>query len=681
MVRATADVEAKSRLMDRVLGDAALKTAPAGKASEGFSSKNIPEGVHRKYYEDKIRSEALQTITDPTIKRLLNWEYVGKSNAMVAMYDKFYRLFAKMATRWNPKWVPGNIVGDAFLGALFGAEWDAARRAIKARQLPDQFLTTKGNYLNEDPLAKPPNIVEGALERYGDIATQMDAATRGGLLYRKVADKLKRVTADHAAFGESIENVLSSTKKFSEVQVGLQRIEENVARRSATVRARDKELAILQQRERKLAEKVEAIEVKAQLKNYQPAAEQAQAIEILRNKARAKASEQAKVQGGFGSTPKPEQYDEWAKADKIAAEMEAAKRESILGAAGQKGFNKGMRVLDSVRQKIVNKTTERNAIVRDIMDDMIKQGELDRLVPGLQAQVDIVREGVEHANAVLPSFNNLNGFEQRVIGRIIPFYPFVKTMNMLAFRIPFMAPVKSFMWNRFQDFLMDMTTDPRLPEDFRGRVPLAVTEDGRTIWFKITGYSPFEQLKASQFGGVPIPGMMDPLRNPALALGYKFLGGKTVFDAGTVPYGTEAVLAGDGTRVRFKQNGKLQKEMNPTPLVSGLMHLFPTVQLATSVLTPYWTNKFDWAGLPEPILKSDGSYKYPKELIDRIGNLLGANIQTRGKKEIIRSERIKAMQTIQDYMKTYNKADPEERELIKEAMRDYQRGLFRHFDR
>lgn len=673
MVRTAADVEAKARMSERLMQEKGLITAPAGKAAEGMKAEAIPEGIHRKYYEDPIRAEALKNVTDPTIKRLLKWEYTGNQNAMLRLYDKFFSVFAKMATRWNPKWVPGNIVGDAFLGALFGADWDAARAAIKTRQLPSQFLSGKVSYVAEDALKKP-GIIEGALDRYGDIAGQIDQATRAGILIKSTADKLKRVAADHEAFGQSIGDVLSSTQKFSDVQVGLQRIEENVARRSVTVRARDKELAVLQQREQAISSKLEAMDLQKQLKNRE-------AIEGGKGKianAWRQAAEDAPLHV-YGSEIQEQRIKEATQT--AIGKQGRLESNAIYGASGQAGFEKGMRVLQDVRQKIVNKTAERNAIVRDIMDDAIKSGELERQVPGLRAQVDIVREGVDRANAVLPSYLNLNGFEQKVMGRIIPFYPFVKTMNMLAFRIPFMAPVKSFMWNRMSDFLLSQTNDPRLPEDFKGRVPLAILEDGRTVWFKMDTYSPVGQLKTERFGDVPIPGMLDLKRNPVIALGYRFLGGKTVFDASTIPYGTEAVLAGDGTRVRFKGNGMLQKEMNQTPMVSGLMHMFPSVQLAESILSPYWTNKYDWAGMPEPIMNSDGSYKYPKELWDRIGNLLGANVQTRKSEDVIRTERIKAVQTMKGYQKAYLKADPDERELIKEAFKDYTRGQYRHFDK
>jgi hypothetical protein len=670
MVRTAADVEAKARMSERLMQEKGLITAPAGKAAEGMKAEAIPEGIHRKYYEDPIRAEALKNITDPTIKRLLKWEYTGNQNSMLRLYDKFFSVFAKMATRWNPKWVPGNIVGDAFLGALFDADWDAARAAIKTRQLPSQFLSGKVSYVAEDALKKP-GIIEGALDRYGDIAGQIDQATRAGILIKSTADKLKRVAADSEAFGQSIGEVLSSTQKFSDVQVGLQRIEENVARRSVTVRARDKELAVLQQREKAISSKLEAMDLQKQLKNRE-------AIEGGKGKiaeAWRQAAEDAPLHV-YGSEIQEQRIKEATQG--AIAKQGRIEGNAIYGASGQAGFEKGMRVLQDIRQKIVNKTAERNAIVRDIMDDAIKTGELERQVPGLRAQVNIVREGVDRANAVLPSYLNLNGFESKVMGRIIPFYPFVKTMTMLAFRVPFMAPVKSFMWNRLSSFLMQATNDPRLGEYVKGRIPTHVLEDGRTIWMKVTSYSPFEGLSTVRPGGIPLPNMLDPLRNPAVCLGFQFMGGKTVFNVGSLPYGEQAVSLGDGKVERLMSNGMLKQEIPATPLVSGVMHMFPVTQLIESVLSPSRMNKYNWAGIPEPVLNPDGSYKYPKELWERVGSALGVNLQTRSESEIARSDRIESVKAFQALKKAYIKGDADEKELIRNAFEDRARGEYRH---
>jgi hypothetical protein len=243
---------------------------------------------------------------------------------------------------------------------------------------------------------------------------------------------------------------------------------------------------------------------------------------------------------------------------------------------------------------------------------------------------------------------------------------------MLAFRLPFIAPIKTFAWNRFSDALGTLTQDKDLPEDFKGRVPVAVTKDGKSVWVKLDAYSPFGSLKTSHVAGIPMPQMFNIAeRNPFLGLGFQFVGGKTIWDASSIPYGEQMVSIGDGTVLRVKPNGKIEREVPQTPLVSGIMHMFPTTQLIQQVLMPYWTNKYDWAGMPEPVLNSDGTYKYPRELWDRLGAAAGINIQTRSREDIIRSRKAKAMKNVREMRAQYKRADPEEREFILDSMKDY----------
>jgi hypothetical protein len=157
-------------------------------------------------------------------------------------------------------------------------------------------------------------------------------------------------------------------------------------------------------------------------------------------------------------------------------------------------------------------------------------------------------------------------------------------------------------------------------------------------------------------------------RNPFIGLVFKFFGGKTIWDASSIPYGEQMVSIGDGTVLRVKPDGKIEREIPQTPLVSGVMHMFPSVQLIEQVLSPHWTNKYNWAGMPEPVLNADGSYKYPRELWDRIGAAIGVNVMSRDTAEVVRSRKLKAIKNVREMQKQYKRTqDPEEREFILDA--------------
>ena len=682
MIKNFRNTEAKARLSERLLENPQLIKSSGQAVDAAKFREAIPEGIHRKYYEDPIRAQALKSITDPTIQRLLKWEYLKNNSSLVKLYDRIHGLFAKSATMYNPKWVTGNVVGDAVLGLLAGSDWVEGVRQLKRGNMPAQ-IGAKNVTLSTQDILKQPGRVSRAVnylpEKAADVAGFVDQATRAGIITKKVARDMKEVALSFEGSSVFMEDVLRSTDRFSDVQVQMRLLEERAARSSTEVVKRDRQIVSLRQREAALSYKLEAIEMKAQLGPHQKIQENRQAADILKKKATTSAEEAAseanRVGGGYGPEVKaqPEKLPEWAKAEKLSAKAEAVQREANLGAVGKKTFDKGMRKLDDMRQRIVNLTKERDVILRDITDDLAKSGRLEQMVPGLKQQVDILRPAVERANAFVGDYLALDGFEQGVMRRVIPFYPWAKAMSMLAFRLPFIAPVKTFAWNRFSELLGTLTQDKALPEDFRGRVPVAVLKDGKTVWVKLTSYSPFESLKTSRVAGIPVPQMFNVVeRNPFVSLGFRFFGGKTIWDASSVPYGEQMVSIGDGTVLRVKPDGKIEREIPQTPLVSGMMHMFPTVQLIEQVLQPYWTNKYNWAGMPEPVLNPDGSYKYPRELWDRLSAAVGVNAMTRKRGEVIQSRRIKAMKNYKEMEAQYKRTtDPDEREFIREAARDY----------
>jgi hypothetical protein len=672
MIKNFRNTEAKARLSERLLEHPQLIKGPGA----GMSKDAIPEGIHRKYYEDRVRAEALQSITDPTIKRLLRWEYIKNNSSLVRIYDRIHGLFAKSATMFNPKWVTGNVIGDAVLGLLGGSDWVGGVKNLRRGNMPAQIAGRNVTLSTED-LLKNPGALNKAIsylpERAADLAGYVDQATRAGIITKKVARDLKEAGLTFENVAVALEDVLRSTDRFSDVQVGMRLLQERVERSSAEVMRRTKLINRLEEREA-------ALHAKLQEADFRRRVASGEKVERREAKAATAAAKATPPPSGahdwmFDTSKKPtakQQATREAKAATTAEAADRARQQAALGAIDQKGFKDGIERLQGIRQKIVNLNAENRAVIRDLTDNLAKRGDLERLVPGLREQVDILRPAVERANAFVGDYLALDGFEQGVLRRAIPFYPWAKAMSMLAFRLPFIAPIKTFAWNRFSDALSSLTNDPDLPEDFKGRVPVAVTKDGKSVWVKLTAYDPFGGLKTSHVAGIPMPQMFNLAeRNPFLGLGFQFVGGKTIWDASSIPYGEQMVSIGDGTVLRLKPNGKIEREVPQTPLVSGIMHMFPTTQLIQQVLMPYWTNKYDWAGMPEPVMNSDGSYKYPRELWDRLGAAVGVNVMTRSKEDVVRSRKMKAMKNVREMRAQYKRADPEEREFILDSMKDY----------
>ena len=337
--------------------------------------------------------------------------------------------------------------------------------------------------------------------------------------------------------------------------------------------------------------------------------------------------------------------------------------------------------LDAIRQKIVNVGTQREQALADLLDDAMKSEKFEARMPGLKEQNDIVRAGVEKANAFIGDYLGMNGFEQGVMRRIIPFYPWSKAMTMLAFRLPFLAPVKTFLWHRYSMAMMSMVGAPEMPKWLDGYVPVFARENGDLVWVKLGAFSPFGGLRVTKTGNVPMPNVLDAAEsNPLVSLAIRLKGGRTIFDRSTLPYGEQMVNITSGDTYEFTGQGTIKKTIPQAPLIGGVLHMFPITQFVEDVIAPYQANSYNWAGIPQPALNPDGSYKYPREWMQRLGALAGVNLTVRSKEDAQRAERSKVRQAMMALKAQYRRADPEERQFIRQAFQDYQRGEYRRIE-
>ena len=336
--------------------------------------------------------------------------------------------------------------------------------------------------------------------------------------------------------------------------------------------------------------------------------------------------------------------------------------------------------LEDLRQKINLLETKKLALVGDLTADKLKAAEAAGRIPELKPMVDAVRKDINHANAFIGEYDALDAFERSIMRRVIPFYPWVRAMSMLAFRLPFIAPVKSFMWHRFSEMMQDITNDPDLPPRLKGHIPVGVTESGKTIWLNASAYSPFNALRTTQVGGLPVPSFANIVeKNPAVALVFGFHGGKTLWNVGNIPHGEGIVSIADGAFARFGPDGRLHEEIPQTPLISGLVNYFPVTQQLKSILQPWWTNKFNWYGMPQAVLNSDGTPRYPREAIERWGAALGLPLMARTKEDLVRQEKMKVMKVMRNLEKVYAGEDEEGKRTIRMYVEDYKKGDYRHF--
>lgn len=362
-----------------------------------------------------------------------------------------------------------------------------------------------------------------------------------------------------------------------------------------------------------------------------------------------------------------------ARIAKVTPKLEAirAKRpteaRSALYAEAKKqveAWNQDLRILDS----------QRSAAIADYRATWSKLRERSANVPELQAQTAQFREAERVANAFVGNYNAMDPIEQAVFRRIVPFYTWVKAMSMLAFRLPFMRPGATFAWDRYAAAMASMSGDDELPEWLAGYFPVMTRQNGDTVWARLATFNPAQGVKLSSFGDVGIPNILAFWeQNPFIATGYKLIGGKTVFDRGTIPYGEPMVSIGNGDIYEMTEDGKLREVIPQAPLVSSLVHMFPATQLVEQLLTPYQVGEHTALGFPKPIMNPDGSPKYPRELTEMLASPF-LKLMSRNREELIRSEKVKVRQAVEQYRNLYRRADPDQREFIKEVLKRYSEG-------
>ena len=66
--------------------------------------------------------------------------------------------------------------------------------------------------------------------------------------------------------------------------------------------------------------------------------------------------------------------------------------------------------------------------------------------------------------------------------------------------------------------------------------------------------------------------------------------------------------------------------------------------------------------------------------MQRLGALAGVNLTARSRDDAKRAERSKVRQAMMSLKAQYRRADPEERQFIRQAFQDYQRGEYRRIE-
>ena len=715
-------MRAQLRLIDRVIQTPGLaRTAKRGEAS--LRDLLPSQGIHAKYYGDRARAQSLAisdlereaggkmkaadilakspearkrvegavniAIEDETLRKLIAREsrsVGGEVGWYLQAYDRITDLFRLTATKLSPRWYTGNVVGDALLASLAGANWNLARDLIKSHLIPADLRAGGASIVAESG--------RGWLDNLADAVGGVDDAARAGIFTKAVADKLKSTLAQYGASEEAFRKVLAevamSPEKLSEAMVRTQLMGERAARSSVAIGKIDAAIASDGKKLRALVAERDALKARQSARGQAVAVEgealptpavagesmavsaaEGQAVKAIR-----RTGQHGKVAGK--PIPTPEVMGEAILIPPSAlGEAGAEMRLQRQPLAETAPFAKDIRRLDVEIEALSDRVSalgaSRDSMVADIRDAMMRR-ETER-IPELTRQAELARYGIDRANAFLGEYQALGPIERGVFRRLIPFYPWVKAMSKLAFTFPFLSPGKAFFWHRYAGAMAEMMGDPELPDWMAGYAPVFMRQNGDTVWARLTSLSPFGSLRTEHVGGVPIPGILAFWQaNPWISAGFKLIGGKDTWNAGSVPYGEPLVAVNDGEVYKFNERGKLERIIAQPPLISTLAHMFPPVQMLEQLISNFDVRK------GKPALNADGSVRYPIELWQRLADVGGLKLMQRNREDAIRSEKFKVRAAMRELKGAYKKAGPEDREYIKGVFEDYVRGEYRRIE-
>lgn len=643
------NTRASLRLVDRMIQTPGY--ARAVKAGDVTLKELLPsQGVFQRYFTDRARSRSLfvselegkhgqakaaqllksdpatqkamnqavnVAIDDPTLRKLISREFKtvgGDVASFVRVYDYVTNLFRSAATKLSLRWYTGNIIGDALLASMAGSNWPIAKRLIAEQA---KALKLGGpDVLPRAIRSGPAGLAELSADR---IPLLGETANK----YVNKASDLVGAIDDASRAGIFTKAVIQKLKTTS---MHFTAFEDAMRTAVAEVALAPDELADILVRNQQLGEHV---------------ARNSRTIQKLD-------AEIAKEQKSLG------------------------KLDVRFDKPNQKGFHPLNAERQAIKDRVDILMETRDAAIADLTKNMM-QREVAR-IPELRRKAEIAEQAMDRANTFLGEYLGLGPIERGVFRRIVPFYAWSKAMAKLAFTFPFIAPGKAFFWHRYQTAMMDMMGDPELPEWMAAYAPVGVRQNGDTVWARITSLSPFGSLRTERIGGAPIPSILAFWQaNPWISTGYKLIGGKDMFSAGTVPYGEHVVSTNDGTVWKFNAQGKIEKTIEQPPLIRSLAYTLPVVQMVDQIYSNYDVRK----GIR---LNPDGTVKYPLELHQRLADAVGLKLM-HGKREVfIRSEKARVRRILDNLMRSYPRASPEEREYIRVIREDVARGEYRRIE-
>ena len=298
-----------------------------------------------------------------------------------------------------------------------------------------------------------------------------------------------------------------------------------------------------------------------------------------------------------------------------------------------------------------------------------------------------VSEAINFTNKWMFDYNNLHPIDRYVMRRMVPFWTFVKNVNLLMLRLPFERPAlfkvlthaTPVLEQRMHQMLLDAINDDDLPDYLEGHLPIGRTEDGSFIFLSLRGLNPF-----SAFGSVE---PLNPLRslasmsNPIIKATVEHIGGRDVWSKRDLLH-DEPMWDWGGRKYAIRKVGDQTVAQAAAPGPVGVKGFF------TTFANQYpWTKAWraimaaqtvDANGEPVrlPVIDEAGNSIYPTPILYSAIKMTGVNLKDFSPEEYTRRKHRARRKFIQSVVSQMRRAPPNLREFYMEALKDAQAGNF-----
>lgn len=211
-------------------------------------------------------------------------------------------------------------------------------------------------------------------------------------------------------------------------------------------------------------------------------------------------------------------------------------------------------------------------------------------LPALRDASAIVRQAIDRAESFLFNYLRMNAFERTWMRMVMPFWAWTRNILWMTARLPWIAPVRTFAWNRAAQLAWDLYDDEDKPDWLMDYVPVAFGggDEPLVYWAPLRWLNPLDSV--ASFLKTREAAFLNRA-NPLIATVWEIVDGRPSFRkveprASVVRTATGHLYEYDPALGRFRQQPRLSLYSIPDYAEQVARNFLP-YNLMEEILRPY----------------------------------------------------------------------------------------------